>query len=213
GIRSGWGNITGESNTSLGSYSYMDATPGSHTNCTMIGTYSDCSSSSSANNSTALGYGSKITASDQVRVGDASVTSIGGYAGWTTLTKKGSAKSINEDIVGLEFIKKLRPVSYKLDVELINKGLGIEENPEDSNIKGSISRSENLKRSGFLAEEVEKAAEESGYDFSGLDKPGNKDDQYGIRYSEFVVPLIKAVQEQQDTIEKLEKRIEELEGK
>ncbi len=33
------------------------------------------------------------------------------------------------------------------------------------------------------------------YDFSGVDAPKNQNDLYGLRYDEFVVPLVKAVQE------------------
>ena len=39
-----------------------------------------------------------------------------------------------------------------------------------------------------------------GYDFSGVDKPKNDKDFYGLRYAEFTVPLVKAVQEQQQII-------------
>ena len=39
----------------------------------------------------------------------------------------------------------------------------------------------------------------------------NANDFYGLRYAEFVVPLVKAVQEQQKIIEDLRRRIEELE--
>ena len=73
---------------------------------------------------------------------------------------------------------------------------------------------------GFIAQEVEKAAQEVGYDFSGVDAPKNDKDMYGLRYAEFVVPLVKAVQEQQQLLQKqqqmiqdLQKRIEELEKK
>lgn len=48
---------------------------------------------------------------------------------------------------------------------------------------------------GFIAQEVAQAANEIGYDFSGVDLPKNENDLYGIRYAEFVVPVIKAVQE------------------
>ena len=34
-----------------------------------------------------------------------------------------------------------------------------------------------------------------GYDFHGVDKPKNETSHYGLRYAEFVVPLVKAVQE------------------
>jgi predicted RNase H-like nuclease (RuvC/YqgF family) len=55
-------------------------------------------------------------------------------------------------------------------------------------------------QTGFLAQEVEAAAESVGYDFHGVDKPKNENDFYGLRYAEFVVPLVKAVQEQQNMI-------------
>lgn len=45
---------------------------------------------------------------------------------------------------------------------------------------------------------------------SGVDKPKNKDDYYGLRYAEFVVPIIKAMQEQQQMIDKQNKVIDEL---
>ena len=47
---------------------------------------------------------------------------------------------------------------------------------------------------GFIAQEVEDAAQSIGYDFSGVDKPQNDNDFYGLRYAEFTVPLVKAVQ-------------------
>ena len=63
---------------------------------------------------------------------------------------------------------------------------------------------------GFVAQDVEKAAKELGYNFSGIDAAKNDKDLYGLRYAEFVVPLVKAVQEQQQQIEALKKQIEEL---
>ena len=41
-----------------------------------------------------------------------------------------------------------------------------------------------------------------GYDFSGVDAPKNDKDIYGLRYSEFVVPLVKAVQELNESFRK-----------
>jgi len=53
-----------------------------------------------------------------------------------------------------------------------------------------------------------------------VDAPKNDKDSYGLRYSEFVVPLVKAMQEQQTLIQsqralinKLEQRITTLEKK
>ncbi len=68
-----------------------------------------------------------------------------------------------------------------------------------------LAESEALKaaelQSGFIAQEVEAAATAVGYDFHGVDKPKNETSHYGLRYAEFVVPMVKAMQEQQEMIE------------
>jgi hypothetical protein len=63
---------------------------------------------------------------------------------------------------------------------------------------------------GFLAQDVAEAAREANYDFSGVDIPENANELYSLRYAEFVVPLVKAVQEQQVMIEQLKAEIEAL---
>jgi hypothetical protein len=60
---------------------------------------------------------------------------------------------------------------------------------------------------------VESAAAQAGYDFSGVDKPKNDQDFYGLRYGSFVVPLVKAIQEQQQSIDALKKENESLKQK
>jgi len=59
-----------------------------------------------------------------------------------------------------------------------------------------------------LKQTAEKAAAEAGYDFSGVQVPDNPEDLYSLRYSDFVVPLVKAMQEQQTMIEQQNMRIE-----
>ena len=61
--------------------------------------------------------------------------------------------------------------------------------------------SSSIVRTGFIAQEVEAAAQKIGFDFDGVSTPQNETDLYGIRYAEFVVPLVKAIQEQQEMIE------------
>ncbi|MCC7445733.1 MAG: hypothetical protein IT263_12970, partial [Saprospiraceae bacterium] len=41
-----------------------------------------------------------------------------------------------------------------------------------------------------------------------VDKPKNETTHYGLRYASFVVPLVKAVQEQQDMIENQKNQLE-----
>ena len=62
-----------------------------------------------------------------------------------------------------------------------------------------------------MAQEVEDAASELGYEFSGVDAPKNEGDRYGLRYSQFVVPLVKAVQELNEEKQAATARIEKLE--
>ena len=70
---------------------------------------------------------------------------------------------------------------------------------------------ENMQITGFIAQEVEQAAHECGYDFSGVQKAKDQNGVYSISYAQFVVPLVKAVQEQQEIIRQLQQKIRELE--
>jgi trimeric autotransporter adhesin len=69
--------------------------------------------------------------------------------------------------------------------------------------KKDYSESTNIRQTGFIAQEIEQAAKESGYDFNGVHKPANEKDNYSVSYSLFTVPLVKAVQEQQAMINNL----------
>ena len=61
-----------------------------------------------------------------------------------------------------------------------------------------------------MAQEVEQAAKTAGYDFSGYAAPKNQWGLYTISYEQFVVPLVKAMQEQQVIIEQLQKEVKRL---
>jgi len=161
-------------------------------------------------NITGLGYNARPTASNQVRIGNTAVTSIGGYAGWTDFSDGRFKKNVNENVPGLAFISQLRPVTYNLDISSLNNEINknkpailredeppYRETPEE---RAGIEAKEKIAYTGFIAQEVEEAARRIGYDFSGVDTPENENDFYGLRYAEFVVPLVKAVQEQQEMI-------------
>ena len=95
----------------------------------------------------------------------------------------------------MEFINKLRPVTYNTSVDAFAKWKQENYGEKDTtNWEGKYDI-EKIRFSGFLAQEVEATAKSVGYDFSGVDKPKNDKDFYGLRYAEFVVPLVKAVQE------------------
>ena len=58
-----------------------------------------------------------------------------------------------------------------------------------------VDKASAIVHDGFISQDVELAASSLHYDFSGVDKPKTADGLYGLRYSDFVVPLVKAVQE------------------
>ena len=59
----------------------------------------------------------------------------------------------------------------------------------------AIADKEKKLYTGFIAQDVEAAAKKLNYDFSGVYHPQNDKDLYGLSYADFVVPLVKAVQE------------------
>lgn len=202
-------NTTGaDENTALGYYAgygfnngYYNTFIGSHARANADGYY----------NSIAIGTSATVTAPVQVRIGASFITSIGGYQGWTTLSDGRYKLDVQENVKGLPFIMKLRPVTYHMDVpsisEKLNEGRG---RKADEHTLRLIADKKKILCSGFIAQEVEQAALETGYDFSGVDKPKNENDFYGLRYAEFTVPLVKAVQEQQSLILQLQAEINAL---
>jgi hypothetical protein len=77
-------------------------------------------------------------------------------------------------------------------------------------MKNDITINEKKLRTGFIAQEVETAAQEIKYDFDGVNKPKNEKDNYSIVYADFVPSLVKAVQELSQKNESLQKQIDEL---
>jgi hypothetical protein len=196
---------SGNFNTSLGANSLGNNTTGSYN--TAIG-YNTGPSSSGYGNTTCLGTDASADGNDKVRIGNIWVVSIGGYQNWTNISDGRFKENINENVPGLEFISKLRPVNYQLDRERINDFTGITASHEK--IRKTQPDAQFLAggrysavTTGFIAQEVEEAAKSLGFDFSGVDAPENENGLYGLRYAEFVVPLVKAVQEQQQQIEDL----------
>jgi trimeric autotransporter adhesin len=146
-------------------------------------------------NSTAIGYLAKTTGSNQIRLGNNNVLSIGGRVGWSTLSDGRFKKDIKEDVAGLAFINQLRPVSYVVDKAAINKFLGV------TNADGVPASTGNVRETGFIAQEVEALVKKTSVAFNGVDAPQGASDHYSLRYAEFVIPLVKAVQELSAQIE------------
>ncbi|MEM9859957.1 MAG: tail fiber domain-containing protein, partial [Bacteroidota bacterium] len=205
-------NTTGDNNVAVG-YIALNVNQTGNNN-TALGHESGPSSATNLNNTTALGNLAKVTASNQVRIGNASVTSIGGQVSWSTLSDGRFKKNLEEDVHGLDFINSLKPVSYQVDKDKLNDHLGIskEVQAETKKMNATSRRSEG-REIGFVAQDVEKAMQETGFQFNSVQAPENESDHYTIRYAEFVVPLVKAVQELSAMVEEQQKVITDLSSK
>ena len=157
------------------------------------------------NNSTAIGYFSSITASNQVRIGNQEVTSIGGYAAWTNLSDGRFKIDVAENVPGMALVEKLRPVTYRLDMEALAKWHHM---PDSMRHKEAEAAKGAELQIGFIAQEVEQAARELHFDFHAVDKPKTEGDTYGLRYAEFVPVLVKALQEMKAAHVRLQQQVQ-----
>lgn len=232
-------NTTGTSNSAMGYQSLYSTTTGSyntavgynalqvnttHSKNTAIGYAAGNNFTSSAStyvghgatptvsgieNSTAIGFQARVTASNQVRIGNTTVTSIGGQVGWSTLSDGRFKKNIKEDVPGLDFINKLKPVTYNIEVRKLEHFLG-KNDDELNEYEAAYSAAETKLHTGFVAQEVEKAAQAIHYDFDGVNAPKNKTDNYSLVYADFIPSIVKAVQELSKQNEDLQKQVNEL---
>jgi hypothetical protein len=176
-------NTTGTNNTAYGYGALYTNTIGS--NNTAIGVGADVAFPALAN-ATAIGYNAIVSASNKVRIGNPNVTVIEGKVGWSYPSDRRIKHDIADSDLGLDFINKLRPVSYKL-----NNGDG-----------GTDY--------GFIAQEVESAI---GKPTNIVMTDNTPEKMKTMRYDDLIAPLVKAVQEQQKQIEDLKAQIKALKNK
>jgi hypothetical protein len=210
-VAMGWqtmfANTTGGFNTAIGTSTLGTNNTGDH--ITVIGTSADVAFDG-LTNATAVGAGAIVDASNKVRIGNSAVTVIEGQVPFTTPSDGRYKFNIQEDVKGLDFILKLRPVSYQFDVQRFDAQLAHQSGQSSYIIQAAYDEATRIRRSGFIAQEVEKAADAAGYNFSGIIKPKTEQDHYSLSYESFVVPLVKAVQEQQQIIAKQDRKIADL---
>jgi hypothetical protein len=227
-------NTTGNNNTAVGDGSLSSNHSGSYNAAlassslalnqdgnynTAIGYQADFNTWASYSNSTAIGHQAILFASNQVRIGNSNVTSIGGIVNWTTLSDGRFKSNIQSNVPGLAFIKQLKPVTYTLNMAALNKFIRPDGDKNKNGKKvdlpepdANTTASEKIVRTGFIAQDVAAAAEKAGFDFDGVDKPKNENDLYGLRYAEFVTPLVQSVQELSNMNDSLKTQISNLQS-
>lgn len=198
-------NNTGSFNTTIGNYALSTLTNGIDNISIGWGTGTTGSFSNTIN----IGnYGYLNAFGNQAFIGNLSTIWNGGNVTWSTYSDERVKTDVRDDVHGLDFILRLRPVTYHRDIDRQAELTG-NKPTRDFPEKYDIER---IKFSGFLAQQVETAAREAGYDFSGVTAPKNSESVYTLSYEQFVVPLVKAVQEQQALIEALQQEVTRLAG-
>ena len=141
------------------------------------------------------------------------------YATNTTIqsSDERAKTTISGSDLGLNFINQLNPVSYKFKdydyVDITDDG----EDAEGNTISGTVvSGTHEFHRThyGLIAQDVLTTLSglgKSTEDFAGYIH-NVEDDYYGLRYNEFMAPVIKAIQELSDKVDDLTTRIEALEA-
>lgn len=226
GDGSGLLNVNGGTNVFIG-YSAGTSNVNGAQN-TFVGSSAN-TGSVSVNNATAVGFNSIVSASNTVVLGNTSTLVVGGWTatGWVTLSDKNYKKEIKSLNNDLEFILALEPKEYKYDfVKIVKEHHEIENKVvksymtkeqleeikvrQESDLASAEKRSQEME-TGLLAQDVEKAMKETGYDnFSGLIRPEINGGKYSLGYGTFTVPLIGAVKELK---KEKDKEIEDLKGK
>ena len=180
---------TGIMNTASGTSALRLNTSGS--NNTANG-YNSGSALTTGNNNTMIGNNAQPTSggvSNQIRIGDGNITSAHIQVAWTISSDLRWKSDIKNTNLGLDFINKLRPVSYYRD--------------KDESKKTEY---------GFIAQEIEEALNNSGAFNNGIITKNDKG-MYGVRYNDFISIMVKAIQEQHQQIENLKNEIETLKKK
>jgi hypothetical protein len=113
--------------------------------------------------------------------------------------------NIADATLGSDFIRSLRPVSYKW-IEGGKRDTG--ERDKDNNY---VYESVPGQRThwGFIAQEVKQAVDDAGVDFGGwvLTDKDDPNSQQALRYDQFIAPLTKALQETMAELEALKAEV------
>jgi hypothetical protein len=128
---------------------------------------------------TVIGWLATVDASP-VRIGGMQITQIGGQVGWSNLSDLRSKTNVVPLDLGLDFVMALRPVSFTM---------------KQGNGRTDME---------FIAQDVERPL---GHDHNVLGIGGDSARTLSLRYTDFIAPMVKAMQEQEAKIESQEATI------
>jgi hypothetical protein len=179
-------NTTGNYNTAVGAVAGLSNTTGSDN--TFIGFGADANAGIYTNG-TALGHGAVLTASNSITLGNSFISKIFAHVGITVTSDRRRKKDIQalDAVLGLDFIEKLQPVSYRFN------------NGDETERYGFIAQDLEQALPAALHDTVEKSEPEHG--LALIERQNDEDRTYRVSYGELTAPIVKAIQQQQQKIE------------
>ena len=165
-----------------------------------------------------------MCASNEVQLGNAATLAYCYGSGVISRSDARDKTDVRNTRLGLDFIKALRPVDYRWDMR---EDYRPEPSPEDDatstngeEVPWSVSayvhdgsKTRTRYHHGLIAQEVKMAVESVGEtDFGGYQDHTVKggDDVLSLGYTEFIAPLIKAVQQLSEMVQNLQERVQTL---
>ena len=201
GTNAGVAVTSGDANAFIGTYCGDNITSGNYN--TYLG-YNCEASAYSVDTEIAIGNGLTGGGTETVRIGISSdyiTCDFGENATWGHSSDKRIKKDIEDNSLGLEFVKKLRTVTFtkKAPSEYPKEFEQYDENVTERKYP-------NRKNYGFIAQEVKKAMDEVGHSEFPVWKE-NRDGMQELGEAELITPLVKAVQELSAKVEELESKL------
>jgi hypothetical protein len=184
---------TGIDNTGIGYNSGNSITSG--TKNTAIGYGANIGAANT--NSTAIGYMASTTTSNVMQLGNSSVGVIycGNCSALTSASDRRLKKDIAESDLGLDFIEKLKPVSYR------------------------FKNGNDMLRYGFIAQEMEQALPQELQEkvenhevtpLALMERAYDEEGTYRVTYGELIAPVVKSIQERQAKLDAMRARLDAL---
>jgi hypothetical protein len=186
GVNSLLGNTTGYDNTALGVDSLRTNITGYYN--TAIGSRANVASDA-LTNCTSIGYGAICDTSDQITLGNSSVSVVRSYGAYTFLSDRRDKKDVEDLESSLEFIEQLKPVRFNW-------------NMRDG---GKVD----IPEIGFIAQDLQQVQLDTGMKIPNLVYDVNPE-KLEASYGTLLPLLVKSIQELSHDNKKLNAKIQEL---
>jgi len=199
--------VFGPKNTFIGFRAGQQQTSDSCCNV-MIGARAGSAMANGRVNTIVIGYNNEVSENYHTVIGNSNTTRNVAPRAWTIISDSRDKTDVVEleENLGLNFIRKLKPISYKLNHrKRYVRELGYEYGESDGSLKNS------KESYGFSAQQMKNTLEELSITFDAL-KYDTSDDSYRLIYTELISPIVKSIQETLSRLERVEKLTEEKYG-